>query len=93
MEDQDKIIRAQDIGLFIALQELLRIAISDMCYSPDIEKFESNVRKIEENAINGILNRKHFSTSEGNRHMEELIKEYACVLITKLMSSIKHPDS
>ena len=89
MSAQSEIDRANDIAAMIALQELLRIVIGEMCYNDDPTAFRENLRKIEQTAVDGITNRRHFPTA--NDETEAHIKESASGFITRLMTTIRHP--
>ena len=90
MSEQQQINRANDIAAMIALQELVRIVVSEMCYNDDVSIFRDNLRKIEQAAVDGITNRRHFP--DANDATENYIKENASGHITRIMTTIRHPQ-
>ncbi|MDX8495894.1 hypothetical protein RFN29_30585 [Mesorhizobium sp. VK22B] len=82
--------RADDIAANLALLELLRIVIGEICYSTDPVEFRRRARVIEEAAVSRLSGRTNFH--KANAATETYIKEAACAQVTKIMASIRHPQ-
>ncbi|TPL36750.1 hypothetical protein [Mesorhizobium sp. B2-4-8] len=82
--------RASDIAAQIALTELVRIALSELCYSPDKVEFRRRAERIESAIISGLYGRTLFPGA--NEATEKTIKERVALHVTNVMTSIMHPD-
>ncbi|TGR32995.1 MULTISPECIES: hypothetical protein [unclassified Mesorhizobium] len=82
--------RADDIAANLALLELLRLAIGEICYSADPVEFRRRARAFEEAAVTSISGRTNFA--KANEATETYVKEAACAQVTKIMASIRHPQ-
>ena len=82
--------RISDIATQIALLELVRVAISELCFTPDKAQFRSRVNAIEQMVVDGLQSRTIFPAA--NEVTEKSIKEQASLLVTKILTSIRHPD-
>ncbi|MBZ9873495.1 hypothetical protein LB542_21930 [Mesorhizobium sp. BR1-1-9] len=89
MEYSDKD-RADDVAGNLALLELLRIVIGEICFSTDPAEFRRRARAFEEAAVRSLSGRTHFE--KANQATETYIKEAACAQVTKIMASIRHPQ-
>lgn len=87
MTEQDQM---DNMAALLALQELLRIALGEICFNQDPAIFGENVRKIEETAVNSITGRTSFEKAKPGT--EAYVKESASDLVTKILSSIRHPS-
>ncbi|MGX5719929.1 hypothetical protein [Shinella zoogloeoides] len=85
--DQRRQNQLDGAAALIALQELLRLVISEMCYDPDPEKCRQRISRVEEAAVNGITGRRHFP--QASEEDEEYTKESASALVSKIMASIQ----
>lgn len=90
MNNQSEIDRASDIATQYALQEILRHVVGHVFFNPDVTEFKSTMQKLEEACVTGIRSRTIFPSA--NQATEAFIKESASAFVTKLISSIRHPD-
>ncbi|OWK26577.1 hypothetical protein AJ87_05835 [Rhizobium yanglingense] len=82
--------RADDVAVQIALMELVRLAIGEICYHDDPAEFRRRLIKLEEAAVNSLNGRTHFA--QATSEVEEYVKASSSALVTKVMSSIRHPS-
>ena len=82
----DEIKKAQEIAGQIAITEILRVLIANLCQATDEATSRANLAKFEELAVNGINSRRHFS--EANDETETYIKEVAAGFVSRLVSSV-----
>ncbi|RVH27901.1 hypothetical protein [Sinorhizobium meliloti] len=79
-----------DVASQLALLELVRFAIGEICHHPDPAIFAQRMKTIEENIIDGLNGRTIFH--QAPPETESYIKEVAASQVTKILTSIRHSE-
>lgn len=81
--------RVSDVAAQLAFLELLRLVIAEAFFTPDADLFRQRMEALERAAVNGLSSRTPFSGLDDATNNQ--IKESACDIVTKIMTSIHHP--
>jgi len=87
---EDEINHFNKVAETIGLVELVRIAIGEICYDSDPEVFHQTRKKFEAAAVKSINDRVIFSDLPPE--FEKHVKETSSVFVTRIVSSIRHPE-
>lgn len=87
---QEERLRAHDIAIQIAHGELLRLIISEAFHSSDRDEFRRRLCVLEETAVSGLTNRRHFPKADDEA--DTYIKETASGYVSRLFASILNPE-
>lgn len=90
MSADENLMRVHDIAYQLALGELVRFMLGEMVFDKDPAVFSDRLRRIEDVLIANLSGRRLYESA--NESTESMIKESACGYITRLLSSIRHPD-
>ncbi len=83
-------VRANDLAQQIALAELIRLAIGELCFTADRKTFRRRMSVFESTVIDGLNRRRIWKEADGVT--EAYIKEAASGYVTRLLASVRHPD-
>jgi len=82
--------KIDDVAVDIAMMEMVRRIIADVYYHEDPEIFRKRMITFEEGIVDGINSRTHFKGA--SEDVEQRVKDAASTMVTKVMSSILHPQ-
>lgn len=83
-------VRANDLAIQIALAEMVRFLIGELCYSSDAAEFKRNMNKAEAVLVGSLSSRTLWDKAKPED--EIYIRETASGYITRLLSTIRHPS-
>lgn len=78
------------VAFELAVIELLRLTISEAFFTPDGKEFRRKMEAFENAAVSGLSSRVPFPNESADTNTK--VNEEACMLVTKIMTSIQHPD-
>ncbi|MFQ6161386.1 hypothetical protein [Sinorhizobium meliloti] len=82
--------RCDEIAGQLALLELVRFAVGEICFHTDQAVFAQRMQAVEEGIINDLNSRTIFDRAPAET--ESYIKEAIAAQVTKILTSIRHPE-
>jgi hypothetical protein len=70
--------------------ELLRLIMGEVFFTPDATEFRRRMQAVENAAVSGVMSSRPIP--ELDEKTNGAIQELASVVITNIMTSIRHPD-